>query len=114
MYICIGISVCIYVLFMYVCMYVCMCVYVCVYVCCIHICMYVCMMSFNLLQTYHFWISLLRIDNSRRGAMHVLCDISRTKIAITSCYKSNERAYFSACVDANGILMKFDLKKRHF
>ena len=56
----------------------------------------------------------LRIDNSRRGAIHVLCDISRTKIAITSCDRSNKRAYFSACVGANGILMKFDLKKRQF
>ena len=38
------------------------------------------------------------IDNSRRGAIHVLWDFSRTKIAITSCDRSNERAYFSACV----------------
>ena len=56
----------------------------------------------------------LSIDNSRRGAIHVLCDISRTKIAITSCDRSNEKAYFSACVGANGSLMKFDLKKRQF
>ena len=56
----------------------------------------------------------LRIDNSRRGAIHVLCDISRTKIAMTSCDRSKERAYFSANVGANGILMKFDLKKRQF
>ena len=55
---------------------------------------------------------LLRIDNSRHGAIHVLWDISRTKIVIKSCDRSNERAYFSACADANGILMKFDLKKR--
>ena len=54
----------------------------------------------------------LRIDNSRRGPIHVLCDISRTKIAITSCNRSIERAYLSTCVGANGILMKFDLKKR--
>ena len=56
----------------------------------------------------------LRIDNSRRGAIHVLCDISRTKIAITSCNRSNERASFSACVGANGILLKFDLRNRQF
>ena len=53
----------------------------------------------------------LRIDNSRRAAIHVLWDISRTKIAITSCGRSNERAFFSACVGANGILVNFDLKK---
>ena len=58
--------------------------------------------------------SHLKIDNSRRGAIQVLCDISRTKIAITSCDRSNKRAYFSACVGPNGILMKFDLKKRQF
>ena len=55
---------------------------------------------------------LLRIDNSRCGAIHVLWDISRTKIAITSCDRSNERACFSACVGANGILVNVDLKKR--
>ena len=55
-----------------------------------------------------------RIDNSRRGAIHVLCDISRTKKAITSCNRSNERASFSACVGANGILLKFDLRNRLF
>ena len=54
------------------------------------------------------------IDNSRRGAIHALCNISRTKIAKTSYNRSNERAYFSACVGANGILMKVDLKKRQF
>ena len=58
--------------------------------------------------------SILRLDNSRRGAIHVLCDISRTKIAITSCDTSNERAYFSARDGANGILMKFELKERQF
>ena len=63
-------------------------------------------------QQYHG--RALTIDNSRSGAIHVLCDISRTKIAITSCDRSNKRAYFSACVGANGILMKFDLKKRQF
>ena len=54
----------------------------------------------------------LRIDNSRRGAIHVLWDISRTKIVIKSCDRSNERAYFSACVGRLVFLMKFDLKKR--
>ena len=61
-----------------------------------------------------FSIHILRIDNSRRGAIHVVCDISRTRIAITSCDRSNERAYFSACVGANDILMKFHLKKGQF
>ena len=55
----------------------------------------------------------LRIDNSRRGAAHVLWNFSRTKIATTACDRSNERAYFSACVDANGILIDLELKKRH-
>ena len=35
----------------------------------------------------------LRIDNSRCGAVHVLCNISRTKIATTSCDSSNEWYY---------------------
>ena len=47
----------------------------------------------------------LRIDNSRRGAVHVLWNFSRTMIATTSCDSSNERAYFSTCVDVNGILI---------
>ena len=54
----------------------------------------------------------LRIDNSCRGAIHVLWDFSRTKIAIISCDRSNEREYSFACVGTNGILMKFHLKKR--
>ena len=33
-------------------------------------------------------------------------------IATTASDKSNERAYFSACVDAIGILMNLELKKR--
>ena len=53
----------------------------------------------------------LRIDNSRRGAVHVLWNFSRTKISTKSCDRSNERAYFYACVDANGILMNLELKK---
>ena len=57
-------------------------------------------------------ISHLRIDNSRRGALHVLWNFSRTKIATTLCDTSNERAYFSACVDANGIVIHLELKKR--
>ena len=48
----------------------------------------------------------------RRGAIHVLWTLSKTKIAIILCDRSNERAYFSACVD--GIFMKVDLKKRLF
>ena len=54
----------------------------------------------------------LRIGNSRRGAVHVLWNISRTKIATTSYDRSNERAYFSACVYASGILINLELKKR--
>ena len=54
----------------------------------------------------------LRIDNSRRGAVHVLWNFSRTKIATTACDRSNERAYFSACVDANGTLIDLELKRR--
>ena len=57
-------------------------------------------------------MELIRIDNSHLGAIHVLWDISRTKIVIKSRDRSKERAYFSACVGAIGILMKFDLKKR--
>ena len=53
----------------------------------------------------------LRVDNSRRSAVHVLWNFSRTKIATTSCDRSNERASFSACVDGNGILMSLELKK---
>ena len=55
---------------------------------------------------------MLRIDNSHHGAVHVLWNISRTKIATTSCDRSNERAYFSACVDANGILINLESEKR--
>ena len=55
--------------------------------------------------------TLLRIDNSCRGAVHVLWNSSKTKIATTSCDRSTERAYFSACVDANGILINLELKK---
>ena len=54
----------------------------------------------------------LRIDNSRRGAVHVLWNFSRTKIATTASDISNKRAFFSACVDANGILINLELKKR--
>ena len=51
--------------------------------------------------------SQLRIDNSHRGAVQVSWNFSRTKIATSSyaCDRSNESAYFSACVDANGILI---------
>ena len=55
---------------------------------------------------------LLTIDNSRHGAIHDLCHFSRTKITVTSCDRSNERAYFSACVGANDILIKSDIRKR--
>ena len=47
----------------------------------------------------------LRIDNSRRGAVHVVWNFSRTMKATTSCDSSNESAYFSTCVDVNGILI---------
>ena len=47
-----------------------------------------------------------------RGAVHVLWNFSRTLIATTSCDISNERAYSSACVDANNILINLELKKR--
>ena len=56
-------------------------------------------------------VTQLRIDNSCRGAVHVLWNFSKTKIATTSCDRSNERAYLSACVDANGILINLELKK---
>ena len=56
----------------------------------------------------------LRIDNSRRGAVHVLWNISRTKIAKPSYDRSNKRAYFSACVDGSGILITLKFKKRQF
>ena len=59
-----------------------------------------------------FYDSILRIDNSRHGAIPVLWYISRTTIATTSCDISNERAHFSACLGANGILMTFYSKKR--
>ena len=45
---------------------------------------------------------LLRIDNSRRGRIHSLWDISRTTTATTSCDISNERADFSVCDDIIG------------
>ena len=57
------------------------------------------------------WVTL-RIDNSRRGAVHVLWNFSRSKIATTACDISNERAYFSACVDANDILIDLKLTRR--
>ena len=56
--------------------------------------------------------NILRIDNSRHGAVHVLWNFSRTKIATTSCDSSNERAYFYTCVDANCILINKELNKR--
>ena len=56
--------------------------------------------------------SQLRIDNSRHGAVQVLWNFSRTKIATMSCDRSNESAYLSACVDANGILINLELKER--
>ena len=57
-------------------------------------------------------IHMLRIDNSRRGAVHVLWNFSSTKIATMASDRSNERAYFSAYVDANAILINLELKKR--
>ena len=45
----------------------------------------------------------LRIDNSRRGRIHSLWDISRTTKATTSCEISNERAAFRAYVDVSGL-----------
>ena len=58
--------------------------------------------------------SQLRINNSHRGAVQVLWNHSRTKIATTlyACDRSNESAYFSASVDANGILINLELKKK--
>ena len=44
----------------------------------------------------------LRIDNSRRGRIHSLWNISRNTKATTSCDTSNERADFSACADVSG------------
>ena len=41
----------------------------------------------------------LRIDNSRRGRIRSLWNISRTTKAATSCDISNERADFPACID---------------
>ena len=52
----------------------------------------------------------LRIDNSRRGAVNVLWNISRTKIATMSYDRSNERACLSACVDASGFLINLELE----
>ena len=54
---------------------------------------------------------VLRIDNSRHGAIPVLWYIPRTTIATTSCEISNERAHFSSCLGFNGILMTFYSKK---
>ena len=54
----------------------------------------------------------LRIDNSCRGAFHVLWNFSETKVATKTCDRSNKSAYCSACVDANGSLMNLELKKR--
>ena len=51
-------------------------------------------------------------DNSRHGAIPLLWYISRTTIATTSCDISNERAHYSACLRANGVLMTFYSKKR--
>ena len=45
----------------------------------------------------------LRIDNSRRGRIHPLWNISRTTKAGTSCYISNERAEFSAYLSVSRI-----------
>ena len=57
-------------------------------------------------------MSALRIDNSRHGVNHVLWYIYRTTIATASCDISNERAQFSVCIGANGILMTFYPKKQ--
>ena len=65
-----------------------------------------------LIFTSLFYIHILRIDNSRHGAIHVLWYILRTTKAATSCDISNERAHFSACLGASCILMTFYLKKR--
>ena len=48
-------------------------------------------------------VFILRIDNSRRGRIHSLWNISRTTKATASCDISNERADFSACVDISGL-----------
>ena len=50
----------------------------------------------------HLSLVNLRIDNSRRGRIHSLWDISRTTRATTLCDISNERADFSACDDISG------------
>ena len=44
-----------------------------------------------------------QMDNSRRGRIHSLWNISRTTKATTSCDISNERADSSACVDISGL-----------
>ena len=66
------------------------------------------MVKSNIISSVKSISILLRIDNSPRSAVHVIWNFSRTKIAKTS----NERAYFSACVDLNGILMNLELKNR--
>ena len=63
-------------------------------------------------MSYTNLIQVIRIDNSSRGVVNVLWNFSRTKIATMSCDRSNERAFLSACVDANGMLMNLELKKR--
>ena len=63
--------------------------------------------------------SVITLDNGSYTPPHTspsvflisLCNFSRTKIATTSCDRSNERACFSVYVDANGILMSLELKK---
>ena len=60
-----------------------------------------CILSFGKTIVTHS--THLRIDNSRRGRIHSLWDISRTTKASTSCDISNERADFSACVDISDI-----------
>ena len=52
----------------------------------------------------------LRIDNSRCGAVYVLWNISRTKIATMSYDSSNERAHFAACVDTSYFETQFSIK----
>ena len=62
-----------------------------------------------LCQFHSLWVAIsgeiqaLRIDNSRRGGIHSLWNISKTTKTTTSCDISNERAYFSACVDISGL-----------
>ena len=46
-------------------------------------------------------IIVLRIDNSRRGMIYSLRNISRTTNAIRSCDTSNERADLSAYIDVD-------------